>query len=160
MTRFTRRGLLAATVGAVGAMAGCAGGSSESESAGETRRRRRRPHRASRSRRPSRATQRPTLRLRCTKTTPVHTVRPTRNRLPEGSGGLPHDGDSLRFLDFPIPVEEDVVVGRAIAARAVQDHAGDETYFTYAESLFANQNQLGPDTYADLPEGIDIDARD
>ncbi len=45
----------------------------------------------------------------------------------------------------------------ASAARAVQDEADDETFFDFSERLFANQIQLGPDTYADLTEGIDID---
>jgi protein-disulfide isomerase len=61
------------------------------------------------------------------------------------------------FHDFPIPVDETVSWGAASAARAVQDTAGDEAYFTYSERLFANQNQLGPDTYADLTEGLEVD---
>lgn len=61
------------------------------------------------------------------------------------------------FNDFPIPVDQTVSWQAASAARAVQDEAGDEAYFTYSERLFANQNQLGPDTYADLTEGLDVD---
>ena len=157
MTRFTRRGLLAATVGAVGAMAGCAGGSSESESAGAT----------------ETATPLPGQPL----STPVagdpeadvtvavyedyacpHCATYSESVFPQVREDYLADG-TVRYEhhDFPIPVDEEVSWQAASAARAVQDNVGDEAFFTYSKRLFANQNQLGPGTYAELTEGLDVD---
>jgi len=61
------------------------------------------------------------------------------------------------FHDFPIPVDETVSWQAASAARAVQDEAGDEAFFTYSARLFANQSSLGPETYADLTDGLGVD---
>ncbi|WP_424004574.1 DsbA family protein [Haloarcula salina] len=61
------------------------------------------------------------------------------------------------FHDFPIPVDETVSWQAASAARAVQDEAGDEAFFTYSERLFANQSSLGPDAYAALTDGLSVD---
>ncbi|EMA22882.1 DsbA family protein [Haloarcula amylolytica] len=157
MTRFTRRGLLAATVGAVGAIAGCSGGSSESESAGTT----------------ETATPLPGQPL----STPVagdpeadvtvavyedyacpHCATYSESVFPQLSDDYLVDG-TVRYEhhDFPIPVDEEVSWQAASAARAVQDNVGAEAFFTYSKRLFANQNQLGPDTYAELTEGLDVD---
>lgn len=157
MTRFTRRGLLAATVGAVGAMAGCSGGSSESESTG--------------------ATETPTPLPGQPLSTPVagdpeadvtvavyedyacpHCATYSESVFPQLRDDYLADG-TVRYEhhDFPIPVDETVSWQAASAARAVQDNVGDGAFFTYSKRLFANQNQLGPDTYADLTEGLDVD---
>ncbi|MFC6976383.1 DsbA family protein [Halomicroarcula sp. GCM10025709] len=61
------------------------------------------------------------------------------------------------FNDFPIPVDDAVSWEAASAARAVQDRAGDEAFFTYNKRLFENQNRLGPSVYAELTEGMDVD---
>ncbi|KZX48577.1 thioredoxin domain-containing protein [Haloarcula sp. K1] len=157
MTRFTRRGLLAATVGAIGAMAGCAGGSSESESAGTT--------------------ETPTPLPGQPLSTPVagdpgadvtvavyedyacpHCATYSESVFPQLRDDYLADG-TVRYEhhDFPIPVDEEVSWQAASAARAVQDNVGAAAFFTYSKRLFANQNQLGPDTYAELTEGLDVD---
>ncbi|AEM57103.1 DSBA oxidoreductase [Haloarcula hispanica N601] len=157
MTRFTRRGLLAATVGAIGAMAGCAGGSSESESAGTT--------------------ETPTPLPGQPLSTPVagdpeadvtvavyedyacpHCATYSESVFPQLRDDYLADG-TVRYEhhDFPIPVDEEISWQAASAARAVQDNVGDGAFFTYSKRLFANQNQLGPDTYAELTEGLDVD---
>ena len=61
------------------------------------------------------------------------------------------------FHDFPIPVDEAVSWQAANAARAVQAAAGSQAYFEYSEALFANQSNLGPDTYASLADDIGVD---
>lgn len=68
--------------------------------------------------------------------------------------------DEIRyeFHDFPIPVDEQVSWQAASAARAVQAGAGTQAFYVYSERLFANQASLGPDTYASLTEGLDVDA--
>ncbi|MDT3435310.1 thioredoxin domain-containing protein [Haloarcula sp. 1CSR25-25] len=157
MTRFTRRGLLAATVGTVGAIAGCSGGSSQSEPAGQT----------------ETATPLPGQPL----STPVagdpeadvtvavyedyacpHCATYAESVFPQVREDYLTDGTvRYEFYDFPIPVDETVSWQAASAARAVQDNSGAEAFFTYSKRLFANQNQLGPDTYADLTEGLDVD---
>ena len=154
MTRFTRRGVLSAATVALGALAGCAGGSSESAET-ET------------------ATPLPGQPL----STPVagdpeadvtvavyedyacpHCATYSESVYPQVREDYLTDGTiRYEFHDFPIPVDEDASWQAASAARAVQDNVGVEAFFTYSEGLFANQNQLGPDTYADLTEGIDID---
>jgi protein-disulfide isomerase len=157
MTRFTRRGLLAATVGTVGAMAGCSGGSSGGEptESGET------------------ATPLPGQPL----STPVagdpeadvtvavyedyacpHCATYSESVFPQLRDDYLADG-TVRYEhhDFPIPVDEVVSWQAASAARAVQDNVGAEAFFTYSKRLFANQNQLGPDTYAELTESLDVD---
>ncbi|GGK65525.1 MULTISPECIES: DsbA family protein [Haloarcula] len=159
MTRFTRRSVLSATTVALGALAGCAGGGSESaetETAGtET------------------ATPLPGQPL----STPVagdpeadvtvavyedyacpHCATYSESVYPKVREDYLTDGTiRYEFHDFPVPVDKNASWQAASAARAVQDNVGDEAFFTYSERLFANQNQLGPDTYADLTEGIDID---
>ena len=61
------------------------------------------------------------------------------------------------FHDFPIPVDETVSWQAASAARAVQDSLGDAAFFTYESRLFENQGRLGPDVYAELTDGLDVD---
>jgi len=67
--------------------------------------------------------------------------------------------DEIRYelRDFPIPVDEQVSWQAASAARAVQASAGTQAFYVYSERLFANQDSLGPDTYASLTEGLDVD---
>ncbi|MDS0221500.1 DsbA family protein [Haloarcula sp. S1AR25-5A] len=157
MTRFTRRGLLSATTVALGAIAGCSGGSSEEESTGTT--------------------ETPTPIPGQPLSTPVagdpeadvtvavyedyacpHCATYSESVYPQVRDEYLTDGTiRYEFHDFPIPVNDIVSWQAASAARAVQDNAGDEAFFTYSERLFANQNQLGPDTYADLTEGLDVD---
>ena len=61
------------------------------------------------------------------------------------------------FHDFPIPVDETASWEAANAARAVQAAAGSQAYFEYSEALFANQSNLGPDTYASLADDVGVD---
>jgi len=67
--------------------------------------------------------------------------------------------DEIRYelRDFPIPVDEQVSWQAASAARAVHAIAGTQAFYVYSERLFANQDSLGPDTYASLTEGLDVD---
>lgn len=58
------------------------------------------------------------------------------------------------FYDFPIPVDEQVSWQAASAARAVQDRAGREAFFTYKRRLFDDQGSLSPATYEELAEGL------
>jgi len=69
------------------------------------------------------------------------------------------DPEEIRYehRDFPIPVDETVSWQAPSAARAVQATVGDGAFFEYADLLFANQNSLGPDTYASLASGVDAD---
>lgn len=59
--------------------------------------------------------------------------------------------------DFPIPVDDPQSYYAANAARAVQDRAGDEPFWTYAQLLFENQSSLGTETYASLASEMDLD---
>ena len=61
------------------------------------------------------------------------------------------------WYDFPIPVDEQVSWQAASAARAVQTGSGNQAFYTYAERLFENQSRLGPDAYAQLTEGLDVE---
>lgn len=60
----------------------------------------------------------------------------------------------LVHRDFPIPVNDPESWRAASAAREVQVGAGDEAFFAYADSLFANQSDFGLDTYAELAEAV------
>ena len=51
-----------------------------------------------------------------------------------------------RYFDFPI-VDENWSWRAASAARAVQDRADAETFFSFAKGLFEQQNRLGEDGY-------------
>lgn len=59
--------------------------------------------------------------------------------------------------DFPIPVDDPQSYYAANAARAVQDRAGDEPFWTYARLLYENQSSLGAETYASLASEMDVD---
>lgn len=61
------------------------------------------------------------------------------------------------FYDFPIPVDETISHQAANAARAVQAAAGSQAFFEYSEALFANQSDLGPETYASLADEVGVD---
>lgn len=61
------------------------------------------------------------------------------------------------YHDFPIPVDEQVSWDAACAARAVQAVDGDEAFFEYANALFENQSNLGPDTYERLASELGLD---
>lgn len=157
MTRFTRRGFLAATVGTAGAIAGCSGGGSQSEPTGSV----------------ETSTPVPGQPL----STPVagdpdadvtvavyedyacpHCATYSESVYPEIRDDYLSDGTiRYEFHDFPIPVDETVSWQAASAARAVQDGVGDAAYFTYSKRLFENQDRLGPDVYAELTDGIDVD---
>jgi len=63
-----------------------------------------------------------------------------------------------RHRDFPIPVDDPESYRAANAARAVQDAAGDESFFEYAHRLFANQRSLGPDRYASLADEVGVES--
>ncbi|PSP82963.1 disulfide bond formation protein DsbA [Halobacteriales archaeon QS_1_68_17] len=58
--------------------------------------------------------------------------------------------------DFPIPVDPEVSWQAASAARAVQDRAGDEAFWTYSKALFEHQSELGPEMYANLAGEADV----
>lgn len=60
-----------------------------------------------------------------------------------------------RFFDFPLPVSEQWSWGGAVAARAVQDRADDETYFEYAKTLFERQDELTNDGYTVVHDAAD-----
>ena len=52
-----------------------------------------------------------------------------------------------RFFDFPIPVDDTWSWAAASAARAVQDRADAETFFTFVEGVYANQGRLSEEGY-------------
>lgn len=58
--------------------------------------------------------------------------------------------------NFPIPVHETISRQAPNAAHAVQDAAGEAAFYEYASRLFENQDSLGPDTYAELTNGLDV----
>ncbi|MEF8853153.1 MAG: DsbA family protein [Haloarculaceae archaeon] len=64
---------------------------------------------------------------------------------------------TYEFRDFPLEMHAPRSFEAANAARAVQDGHGDEAFFAYADSLFANQDSLSPDTYERLANDIDAD---
>lgn len=57
--------------------------------------------------------------------------------------------------DFPLEMHEPRSFESANAARAVQNGTGDEAFFAYVDSLFANQGSLSPDLYAGLADDLD-----
>jgi protein-disulfide isomerase len=59
--------------------------------------------------------------------------------------------------DFPLEMHAPRSFDAANAARAVQDRAGDETFFAYVDSLFGNQRRLSPDVYESLASDVDVD---
>ena len=64
---------------------------------------------------------------------------------------------TYEFRDFPLEMHAPRSFEAANAARAVQDAAGPEAFFSYVDGLFENQNSLSPDTYARLASEVDVD---
>jgi protein-disulfide isomerase len=64
---------------------------------------------------------------------------------------------TYEFRDFPLEMHAPRSFEAASAARAVQAAGGDEAFFSYVDSLFANQNSLSPDTYAQLASDVEAD---
>jgi protein-disulfide isomerase len=65
-----------------------------------------------------------------------------------------------RFFDFPIPVDDTWSWAAASAARAVQDRADAETFFAFAEGVYANQGRLSEEGYQvvhDLADEAGVD---
>lgn len=67
------------------------------------------------------------------------------------------DAGRVRYVhrDFPIPVS-DRSYPVANAARAVQYHADDAAFWTYADRLFANQDSFGTDALATHAEAVGV----
>jgi protein-disulfide isomerase len=59
--------------------------------------------------------------------------------------------------DYPLEMHAPRSYDAANAARAVQNATGDETFFAYVDSLFANQRRLSPDVYQSLAGEVDVD---
>jgi len=64
---------------------------------------------------------------------------------------------TYEFRDFPLEMHAPRSFEAANAARAVQAAAGEAAFFSYVDSLFANQNSLSPDTYAELAGDVGVD---
>lgn len=63
----------------------------------------------------------------------------------------------IRYEHYDFPVVNETSWRAASAARAVQERADANAFFTYAKALYENQSQLGPDTYASLANDMDLD---
>ena len=61
------------------------------------------------------------------------------------------------YHDFVLPANGETSWKAASAARAVQDHAGEDAFWTYTDRLFENQDSLG-DAITEATEGLDVDA--
>ncbi len=61
------------------------------------------------------------------------------------------------FRDMVLPADGKRSWEAASAARAVQDRAGVTAFWSSLDALFANQSELGPDTYETLADDIDVD---
>ncbi|WP_123534193.1 DsbA family protein [Halosimplex salinum] len=59
--------------------------------------------------------------------------------------------------DFPLDMHDPESYTAANAARAVQDLAGDDAFFAFADALFANQSDQSPGTYAELAGDVDVE---
>lgn len=67
-------------------------------------------------------------------------------------------GDAyIEFYDYPIPVNPTWAMPSAMAARAVQDEAGDEAFWKFHKGVFDNQDNLAYDVYRDLANALDLD---
>ncbi len=62
--------------------------------------------------------------------------------------------------DFPIPVSEEWARPAANAARAVQYHVDDATFFEYTSRLYQNQQNLGTDLFGDAADDVDAPRED
>lgn len=60
------------------------------------------------------------------------------------------------FRDMVLPADGKRSWEAASAARAVQDRAGVTAFWSSLDALFANQSELGPDTYETLADDIDV----
>lgn len=69
---------------------------------------------------------------------------------------ISEDVITYRHRDYPV-VNKTTSYSAPNAARAVQDEVGDEAFFEYAKALFANQNSLGPETYASLAGDFEVE---
>ena len=67
------------------------------------------------------------------------------------------DPGKVRYEHYDFPVVNDTSWRAASAARAVQKRTGAKQFFKYAKALYQNQSSLGPDTYASLADGMDLD---
>jgi protein-disulfide isomerase len=63
----------------------------------------------------------------------------------------------IRYEHYDFPVVNETSWRAASAARAVQKRADASAFFPYAKALYENQSRLGPDTYASLADGMDLD---
>jgi protein-disulfide isomerase len=61
------------------------------------------------------------------------------------------------FRDLVLPADGKRSWEAASAARAVQDRAGTDAFWSYLDALFANQSSLGPDTYETVADDMDLD---
>jgi len=64
------------------------------------------------------------------------------------------------FHDYPLPVDKDLSWAAASAARAVQDIAGEDAFWTYQDRLFTEQSDLDQDKLVSLAEGLVNDSSD
>ena len=78
--------------------------------------------------------------------------------LPKLESKYIESGD-IRYEHRDFPVVSDESWRAASGARAVQDRAGDDSFFTYARLLYENQSSLGPDTYASLANQMNLDGQ-
>lgn len=62
--------------------------------------------------------------------------------------------------DFPIPVSEEWSRPAANAARAVQYHVDDASFFEYTHGLYRNQDRLGTELFGDLADDVDAPRED
>lgn len=77
--------------------------------------------------------------------------------LPKIESEYVSSGDALiEFYDFPVPVT-DWSWPAAESARAVQYRSDDETFWTYAKSLYDNQSQLGHDLFSEAASNLSLD---
>ncbi|MFO7925945.1 MAG: DsbA family protein [Halobacteriota archaeon] len=80
------------------------------------------------------------------------------NVTPQIVSNYVESGDvAYEHYDFPIPVDETVSWQAPQAARSVMTQADSQTFFAYAELLFANQGSLEMETYVDLAGEVGID---
>ena len=64
----------------------------------------------------------------------------------------------IEFYDYPIPVDGTWSWRTAIAARAVQDEAGNDAFWEYNNAMFDNQSRLGYETIETVAMEMDLDA--
>lgn len=155
MTRLSRRGFVAGSAALIGATAGCLSGPSD-DGSGE-----RSVPTASGQPLPSPVAGDPDADVTVTVWEDYacpHCQTYAQTVFPKVQENFLADGTvRYEFHDFPLPVDQTVSWQAANAARKVQAAAGDDAYFTYSKRLFDNQSTLGPDAYADLTDGLDVE---